>query len=56
MLLAHLGFAGPAATLRECLRRAVSGGTTTPDLGGTATTEEFTAAVLRLVERSMGER
>ena len=56
MLLAHLGYGAAAATLRRCLRTALDGPHRTPDLGGTATTAQFTAAVLRLLEQPMGER
>jgi isocitrate/isopropylmalate dehydrogenase len=55
MLLAHLGFGGPASCLRECLRAAARGATATRDLGGAASTEDFTATVLALLERKLRE-
>jgi isocitrate/isopropylmalate dehydrogenase len=53
MLLAHLGYAGEAACLRDCLRTALSGRCVTPDLGGSATTGEFTTTVRDLLERRL---
>ncbi|MBO3747568.1 isocitrate/isopropylmalate dehydrogenase family protein [Streptosporangiaceae bacterium NEAU-GS5] len=53
MLLRHLGHDEEATCLRECLRAAAQGGTATRDLGGSATTEAFTATVLDLLERRL---
>ncbi len=47
MMLDHLGHEGAAADLVAAVERVLGAGTVrTPDLGGTATTEEVTAAVL----------
>jgi isocitrate/isopropylmalate dehydrogenase len=54
MLLDHLGFRAQADCLRDCLRTAVCGPCVTRDLGGTASTDEFTTTVLRLLERRLG--
>jgi isocitrate/isopropylmalate dehydrogenase len=53
MLLDCLGYAEAATCLRDCLRVAARGRTATRDLGGTATTDDFTATVLDLVERRL---
>jgi 3-isopropylmalate dehydrogenase len=53
MLLDHVGHGEAAACLRQCLDFAARGPTATPDLGGTATTDEFTATVLRRLERTL---
>jgi tartrate dehydrogenase/decarboxylase / D-malate dehydrogenase len=46
MMLDHLGETAGASTLTEAFEGVLADGSSTPDLGGTATTEEFTAAVL----------
>ncbi|CAM3145654.1 3-isopropylmalate dehydrogenase [Williamsia muralis] len=38
--------AGAAGAIRDAVESVIAGGLSTPDLGGAATTEEFTAAVL----------
>jgi isocitrate dehydrogenase (NAD+) len=53
MMLDHLGERAAAARIREALGRVLTDGVIrTRDLGGTATTTEFTDAVCREVERS----
>ncbi|HEX5727222.1 MAG TPA: isocitrate/isopropylmalate family dehydrogenase, partial [Longimicrobiaceae bacterium] len=48
MMLQHLGMAEPAARIREALEAAVrEQDTLTPDLGGTAGTDQFTDALIR---------
>ncbi|CDM26148.1 3-isopropylmalate dehydrogenase [Methanoculleus bourgensis MS2] len=51
MLLRHVGDPAAAAAVEEAVRRVVDAGIRTPDLGGTAGTREFGAAVLREVGR-----
>jgi len=51
MLLDHIGDPASAAAVEEAVRRVVGAGIRTPDLGGTAGTREFGAAVLREVGR-----
>ena len=51
MLLGHVGDPASAAAVEEAVRRVVDAGIRTPDLGGTAGTREFGAAVLREVGR-----
>ncbi|WP_082157291.1 tartrate dehydrogenase [Kocuria sp. SM24M-10] len=46
MMLDHLGEGGAARHLESAFEQAMAGGTLTGDLGGTASTEEFTQAVL----------
>jgi isocitrate/isopropylmalate dehydrogenase len=46
MLLDRLGDAAGAARLEAAIDRVMARGLVTPDLGGTATTAEFGAAVL----------
>ncbi|RYE43436.1 MAG: tartrate dehydrogenase [Hyphomicrobiales bacterium] len=46
MMLEHLGHRQAAETVVEALTAVIAAGTCTPDLGGTATTSEFTAAVV----------
>jgi isocitrate/isopropylmalate dehydrogenase len=47
-MLDHVGEREAAARIREALRRVLAAGTVrTRDLGGTATTTEFTEAVCR---------
>jgi tartrate dehydrogenase/decarboxylase / D-malate dehydrogenase len=50
MMLDHLGHPEAAAELVEVLEEVLSAGVRTPDLGGTATTELVTAAVLDALE------
>lgn len=45
MLLEYLEHEAPAARLREAVDQVLRMGVCTPDLGGTSTTDEFTAAV-----------
>ena len=47
MMLTYLGFQEGAQRLAKATYRAIGGGTRTRDLGGSATTSEFTDAVLR---------
>lgn len=51
MLLSHLGDPASAAAVEEAVDRVLRAGIRTPDLGGTAGTREFGAAVLREVGR-----
>ncbi len=51
MLLRHVGDPASAAAVEGAVRRVVDVGVRTPDLGGTAGTREFGAAVLREVGR-----
>lgn len=51
MLLGHVGDPASAAAVEEAVRRVVDAGIRTPDLGGTAGTREFGAAVLHEVGR-----
>ena len=51
MLLRHVGDPASAAAVEGAVRRVVDAGIRTPDLGGTAGTREFGAAVLREVGR-----
>jgi isocitrate/isopropylmalate dehydrogenase len=53
MLLEHLGHHAAAEQLRRCLHRAACGPVVTPDLGGHATTDEFTAVVSNLLEHEL---
>ncbi len=46
MLLDHLGDGEDAARLEAAIDRVMARGVVTPDLGGTATTAGFGAAVL----------
>jgi 3-isopropylmalate dehydrogenase len=48
LMLEHsLGLPQAAREVRQAVDRALEAGILTPDLGGTSTTEEMTAAVLR---------
>jgi len=48
MMLEHLGFPAEAARVREAVAEVISAGKwVTPDLGGTATTSDFTKAVMQ---------
>ena len=47
MLLAHLGYEDAGADVRSAVARSLDEGPRTPDLGGSATTEDVTEAVLR---------
>jgi tartrate dehydrogenase/decarboxylase/D-malate dehydrogenase len=54
MMLDHLGQPGAGADLRRVVETVIGSGVRTPDLGGTAATAEFTAAVvesLRTLDR-----
>jgi 3-isopropylmalate dehydrogenase len=44
-----------AAIVEHAVEATVTGGTTTPDLGGTSSTTSFTAAVVTAIERDAGE-
>jgi tartrate dehydrogenase/decarboxylase / D-malate dehydrogenase len=46
MMLDHLGETGAARHLESAFEQTMAGGTLTADLGGTASTEQFTQAVL----------
>jgi tartrate dehydrogenase/decarboxylase/D-malate dehydrogenase len=46
MMLDHLGETGAARHLESAFEQTMAGGTLTGDLGGTASTEQFTQAVL----------
>jgi tartrate dehydrogenase/decarboxylase/D-malate dehydrogenase len=52
MMLDHLGRPDAARALMEALEAALAAGTRTPDLGGTASTTEFTEAVLAECNRA----
>jgi homoisocitrate dehydrogenase len=52
LLLETLAYAEAANRLREAIHDALAAGIRTPDLGGTATTGEFTRAVCHLLERA----
>lgn len=51
MLLDHLGTARAAERLRAAVMETLRRGIVTPDLGGTATTQEVTEAVVQYIER-----
>ncbi|CAA0088639.1 putative tartrate dehydrogenase/decarboxylase TtuC' [Starkeya nomas] len=52
LMLEHLGEAKAAGRLMDAIERVTAEGTTlTPDLGGTARTDEVTRAVIGLIER-----
>jgi 3-isopropylmalate dehydrogenase len=46
MLLEHLGYDAEAASVRDAVEAVLADGPRTPDLGGSASTEEVTAAIL----------
>jgi tartrate dehydrogenase/decarboxylase/D-malate dehydrogenase len=46
MMLDHLGYGAAAEQLRAAFEKSLASGVLTRDLGGTATTEEFTVSVL----------
>jgi isocitrate/isopropylmalate dehydrogenase len=46
MMLEWLGETQAAAVIRRAVERALAAGPTTPDIGGSATTRQFTEAVL----------
>ncbi len=50
LLLEHLGQAGPARALMTAVEQTLAAGVLTPDLGGSATTEEVTERVRRTLE------
>ena len=50
LMLEHLGQAGPARSLMTAVEQTLAAGITTPDLGGSARTEEVTAQVLKALE------
>jgi homoisocitrate dehydrogenase len=50
MLLDHLGLEGHGRRVRQAVKRTLNSGVSSPDLGGTATTQEFTDAVCRALE------
>jgi tartrate dehydrogenase/decarboxylase/D-malate dehydrogenase len=54
MMLEHLGETGAARRLMAAIEAVTRAGPLTPDLGGTATTAEVTAAVCRAIEESAG--
>ena len=49
-MLEHLGMTSEAARVRAALNTVLTSGVRTGDLGGTATTSEFTDALVRAVE------
>jgi isocitrate dehydrogenase (NAD+) len=51
LMLDHLGEGAAAERIRQALARVLQGDVRTRDLGGTATTTEFTAAVCRAIEQ-----
>ena len=50
MLLRHLGDQARAVAIEQAVLAALASGQRTPDLGGTATTDVFTEAVIRDLE------
>jgi len=56
MMLEHLGQPSAAAELTGAFEAVLASGTRTRDLGGTATTEEFTAGVVSELQASRGPR
>jgi isocitrate dehydrogenase (NAD+) len=50
LMLEHLGMTSEAARVRAALNTVLTSGVRTGDLGGTATTSEFTDALVRAVE------
>ena len=52
LMLEHLGLRDEAARVRKALREVLASGKRTGDLGGEATTTEFTDALVRAVEAS----
>lgn len=56
MMLDHLGHAQAAAELVGAFEDVLAGGIRTRDLGGTATTAEFTDAVIAAIERPEGRQ
>ncbi|MDQ4051979.1 MAG: tartrate dehydrogenase [Actinomycetota bacterium] len=55
LMLEHLGEPVAAKVLVEGIEAALAEGIRTPDLGGTATTEEVTAAVVRHCRRALSD-
>jgi tartrate dehydrogenase/decarboxylase/D-malate dehydrogenase len=49
LMLEHLGEAAAAASLMTAVERVLADGVLTPDLGGTATTQDVTEAVAAAV-------
>ncbi|WP_308797894.1 tartrate dehydrogenase [Agromyces silvae] len=56
LMLEHLGHPEAAAHLTRAFEHALASGTRTRDLGGTATTSEFTAAVIAGIAATESER
>jgi 3-isopropylmalate dehydrogenase len=46
MLLEHLGYGEEAANVRSSVESVLADGPRTPDLGGSASTEDVTAAIV----------
>jgi tartrate dehydrogenase/decarboxylase/D-malate dehydrogenase len=55
LMLDHLGEPVAAKVLVDGIEAALAEGTRTPDLGGTATTEEVTASVVRHCRRALAD-
>jgi len=55
MMLEHLGEPEAAAALTAAFEATLASGTRTPDLGGSASTEEFTSAVVDRLGRDATE-
>lgn len=54
MMLEHLGHAAAGAHLIDAFESVLANGVSTADLGGTATTAQFTSAVLDALDRTAG--
>ncbi|BAS18493.1 isocitrate dehydrogenase [NAD] regulatory subunit B, mitochondrial (plasmid) [Arthrobacter sp. Hiyo8] len=50
MMLEHLGHADAARHLQEAFEAVLRDGVRTRDIGGTASTTEFTSAVLSMID------
>jgi tartrate dehydrogenase/decarboxylase/D-malate dehydrogenase len=51
-MLDHLGEAEASARLMRAVEKVTGAGITTPDVGGTATTKDVTAAVVEAIHSS----
>lgn len=54
LMIDHLGLPGPARRVREAIDTVTASGLLTPDLGGTALTEQVVAAVIAALPPSAG--
>jgi len=52
MLLEHLGATEPAGRIRAAVAHVLAAGPRTPDLGGSATTQDFTRAIIAHMEEN----